>query len=183
MRYTWVVSLTIGSDGKLRGEREIVLPFSPAPGVIVYDFTRPEAPIVVTDVAWIDDEKRFYVTASPDRGQHLPDAERVASELVGYYDANWSWEDNDAPSPRRRPAIDHDMTIIPPQPTPNGTGTGVRLLDEEDRALLQRDLDAGRIVAIYDQAAGMNLTYVRCTNAAAIREVFIAYAGDFDIRE
>jgi hypothetical protein len=76
-----------------------------------------------------------------------------------------------------------DMTVIPPQPTSNGTGTGVRLLDEEDRALLQRDLDAGRIVAIYDQTTGMNLTYARCTNAAAIREVFIAYAGDFDIRE
>jgi hypothetical protein len=75
-----------------------------------------------------------------------------------------------------------DMTVIPPQPTSNGTGTGVRLLDEGDRALLRRNLAAGRIVAIYDEATDTNFAYVRCADAAAIREVFIAHDGDLGIR-
>jgi hypothetical protein len=64
---------------------------------------------------------------------------------------------------------DHDMTVI----SPEGSGTGVRLLDDEDRDTLLRDIYAGRIVAIFNDASGANLAYVVCTNAEAIHGVFV----------
>jgi hypothetical protein len=64
---------------------------------------------------------------------------------------------------------DHDMTVI----SPEGSGTGVRLLDDEDRDTLLRDIYAGRIVAIFNDASGANLAYVVCTNAEAMHGVFV----------
>jgi hypothetical protein len=68
------------------------------------------------------------------------------------------------------PGSDADMTIIEPHPD----GHGVRLLDHEDTTELRRNIDAGRIVAIYAGAVGDNVAFVLCTSAASLRQFFDA---------
>jgi hypothetical protein len=75
---------------------------------------------------------------------------------------------------------EHDMTIIPPT---DNCGTGVRLLDREDTNKLHRDLDAGRVVAIFDGVKGPNVAYALCTNAAEIVKVFATSDYSYAIKD
>jgi hypothetical protein len=65
------------------------------------------------------------------------------------------------------------MTIIEPEPD----GHGVRLLDREDTDELRRNIDAGRIVAIYCGNADDNVAFVLCTDADSLRKFFDAGTG------
>lgn len=72
-----------------------------------------------------------------------------------------------------------NMTVIPPDAN-KPEGPGIRLLDREDVDQLRHDLDAGRIVAVFDGATDMVLAYAVCIDAVAIRQVFQDSAyGDY----
>jgi hypothetical protein len=72
----------------------------------------------------------------------------------------------DADQPRNP---DLDMTIIKAE----ADEPGIRLLDREDTAELRRDLDAGRIVAVFDGATCEIMAYAVCTNAKEVRAAFM----------